>query len=32
MLLLDEIHLQRFFDYKGGTINGYAFNSGRAAM
>ena len=30
-LLIDEIHLKPFFDYKGGTIAGVAFNSSEAA-
>jgi len=31
MLLVDEIHLQQFFDYKGGNIVGAASNSNEAA-
>ena len=30
ILFLDEMHLKPFFDYKGGTIIGSAFNSGSA--
>jgi len=31
MLLVDEIHLQQFFDFKGGNIVGAASNSNEAA-
>jgi len=31
MLLVDEIHLQQFFDYKGGSVVGTASNSNEAA-
>ena len=31
MLLVDEIHLQQFFDYKGGSVVGTSSNSNEAA-
>jgi len=31
MLLVDEIHLQQFFEYKGGSVVGAASNSNEAA-
>ena len=31
MLLLDEIHLKPYFDYKGGNVVGSAFNRNEAA-
>lgn len=30
-LMVDEIHIKPFFDYKGGNISGVAANSGQAA-
>ena len=31
VLMVDEIHLKPFFDYKGGSVIGAAFNINKAA-